>query len=207
MDGTATKVGDELYLTDILQMSTGRQPDGLFPAGRGIPLLKFVIDPLPVGEQDNSSIPPVLCVLPPVPSNLRNVPHRQFTLQRSNGGSGGWQIIDQNGNGGFFDPLHPLANPTQGQPEVWTFVNGGGGWTHPLHIHMEEHRVISRNGVPSPSDPLHVDDISKEDVIQLEPAETVVIYRNFRTFKGPYVCHCHNLAHEDNAMMFGWNIV
>jgi FtsP/CotA-like multicopper oxidase with cupredoxin domain len=28
-----------------------------------------------------------------------------------------------------------------------------------------------------------------------------------RTFTGPYVAHCHNLAHEDHAMMFGWTIV
>jgi FtsP/CotA-like multicopper oxidase with cupredoxin domain len=30
------------------------------------------------------------------------------------------------------------------------------------------------------------------------------MYRNFRTFTGKYVAHCHNLAHEDHAMMFGW---
>jgi FtsP/CotA-like multicopper oxidase with cupredoxin domain len=24
---------------------------------------------------------------------------------------------------------------------------------------------------------------------------------------GKYVSHCHNLAHEDHAMMFGWEIV
>ena len=29
------------------------------------------------------------------------------------------------------------------------------------------------------------------------------LYRNFRTFIGHYVAHCHNLAHEDHAMMFG----
>jgi FtsP/CotA-like multicopper oxidase with cupredoxin domain len=23
---------------------------------------------------------------------------------------------------------------------------------------------------------------------------------------GPDVAHCHNLAHEDHAMMFGWEI-
>jgi hypothetical protein len=30
--------------------------------------------------------------------------------------------------------------------------------------------------------------------------------RGFRDFVGPYVAHCHNLAHEDHAMMFGWSI-
>lgn len=37
--------------------------------------------------------------------------------------------------------------------------------------------------------------------------ETVLIYRKFCTFRGRYVCHCHNLAHEDHALMFGWQIV
>jgi FtsP/CotA-like multicopper oxidase with cupredoxin domain len=35
----------------------------------------------------------------------------------------------------------------------------------------------------------------------------VIIYRGFRDFTGPYVAHCHNLAHEDHAMMFGWEII
>ena len=40
----------------------------------------------------------------------------------------------------------------------------------------------------------------------LDPSESVIIYRGFRDFVGPYVAHCHNLAHEDHAMMFGWEI-
>jgi FtsP/CotA-like multicopper oxidase with cupredoxin domain len=35
----------------------------------------------------------------------------------------------------------------------------------------------------------------------------VVFYRNFRTFEGCYVAHCHNLAHEDHSMMFGWSLL
>jgi FtsP/CotA-like multicopper oxidase with cupredoxin domain len=35
----------------------------------------------------------------------------------------------------------------------------------------------------------------------------VIIYRGFRDFVGPYVVHCHNLMHEDHAMMFAWEIV
>ena len=52
----------------------------------------------------------------------------------------------------------------------------------------------------------HPDDSGKEDVVALDPAEDVVISRRFRTFTGPYVAHCHNLAHEDHNMMFGWEI-
>ena len=57
------------------------------------------------------------------------------------------------------------------------------------------------------ADPAHPDDISREDLVALDPSESVIIYRGFRDFVGPYVAHCHNLAHEDHAMMFGWTIV
>ena len=53
----------------------------------------------------------------------------------------------------------------------------------------------------------HPDDSGKEDVIALDPSEETVISRRFRSFCGPYVAHCHNLAHEDHNMMFGWEIL
>jgi FtsP/CotA-like multicopper oxidase with cupredoxin domain len=105
-------------------------------------------------------------------------------------------------NDALFDPDFSFADIPYGSAEVWTIVNGGGGWTHPLHIHQEEHAVLSRNGrTPPPNDN------GKEDVVALAENESVQIYRKFRTFRGRYVCHCHNLAHEDHAMMFGWQIV
>jgi len=80
-----------------------------------------------------------------------------------------------------------------------------------MHLHMEEHTVIARGGKPAQVlggvDNRHPDDTAKEDVIALDPAEETVISRRFRTFTGPYVAHCHNLAHEDHNMMFGWEIV
>ena len=79
---------------------------------------------------------------------------------------------------------------------------------HPFHLHMEEHRTVMRNGkdVTSRPDTGHPDDVSREDLVALDPGESVIVYRGFRDFVGPYVAHCHNLAHEDHAMMFGWEI-
>ena len=45
-----------------------------------------------------------------------------------------------------------------------------------------------------------------QPLVALDPNESVIVYRGFRDFVGPYVAHCHNLAHEDHAMMFGWEI-
>ena len=61
--------------------------------------------------------------------------------------------------------------------------------------------VSARNGSPG-----RPDDYSREDVVALDAGESVNLYRGFRDFRGPYVAHCHNLAHEDHSMMFGWEI-
>ena len=37
--------------------------------------------------------------------------------------------------------------------------------------------------------------------------ENIKIFRRFRDFVGRYPTHCHNVVHEDHAMMFMWKIV
>jgi FtsP/CotA-like multicopper oxidase with cupredoxin domain len=205
MDGSPTRKGDVIYLTNVMKMMDGRlwnsstrfSPDPNYK----VPVLKIVIgDDAP----DNSVIPTALRPAPPYPADLTRMmaKRRVFELQRgSGGGEVEWLI-----NSRPFDPTVPLAYPKQGSYECWEIRNGGGGWVHPMHLHMEEHRVVRRNGVNSP-DAGHPDDVTKEDVIALDPGESVIVCRGFRTFTGPYVAHCHNLAHEDHAMMFGWTIV
>jgi FtsP/CotA-like multicopper oxidase with cupredoxin domain len=173
-----------------------------------VPVMKIVIgDDPPENEPDVSVIPSKLRELPDlVPGALAAVKDKStptFELQRGSVNTDPeveWLI-----NGQEFDPTKPLISPKMGSGAVWRIRNGGGGWVHPMHLHMEEHRVITRNGKPAP-DGRHPDDSGKEDVIALDPSEEVVISRRFRTFTGPYVAHCHNLAHEDHNMMFGWEI-
>lgn len=214
-------------------------PDPDFDPDFRVPVLKFVIGD---GAPDNSKDPlvyangncslaldpltrlPILTMrsLPSIPVVRTTSSKKGFSsftaeLQRSGtfGGEIQWLI-----NGQPFEPLAPLAFPLKGSEAFWTIRNGGGGWVHPLHLHEEEHRVVSRNGVPTPTntkDPTlynktynghdHPDDVGKEDVVALDPSEEVVVFRRFRDFTGPYVAHCHNLAHEDHAMMFGWTIL
>jgi FtsP/CotA-like multicopper oxidase with cupredoxin domain len=225
LDGQPTYDGQEFYLVNTYQMTNGRkrtestrvkldafgneiqpiqfEPNPDFEPGFCVPMVKIVID----GDDrpdDHSQIRNDLRPLPVINmKRLKELRTRTFELQRSGkfGSEVEWLI-----NGEQFHPNHNMAFPTLGQPEVWTIRNGGGGWVHPMHMHYEEHRVISRNGVPTGLDPRHPDDNSREDVVALEPNEEVVIYRNFRTFTGPYVAHCHNLAHEDHNMMFGFHV-
>jgi FtsP/CotA-like multicopper oxidase with cupredoxin domain len=206
-DGSPTRKGDVIYLTNLMKMHDGRMWDSPDPNYK-VPVLKIVIgDDAP----DNSLIPTALRSIPAFPTGewkklLDN--RRIFELVRSGFGDElEWGI--KNGNTGVteaWDPTKQMASVKQGAYEVWEIRNGGGGWVHPMHIHQEEHRVVMRNGKPVP-DSRHPDDVSKEDVVALDPGESVVICREFRDFVGKYVAHCHNLAHEDHAMMFGWEIV
>jgi FtsP/CotA-like multicopper oxidase with cupredoxin domain len=222
-DGSRTTKGDVLYLVNLAQMLIGRMPNGPMMEGDNdtlvpdpnydpnyrVPIMKIVMgDDAP----DDSVIPATLRELATItPSDIAAAPKRRFELQREDAaGEIEWLI-----NGRPFDPLQSIALPKRGRPEVWTLKNNGIGWVHPLHIHMEEHRVIKRNGknvVPPPASPSvatgkNVDDLGREDVVSLGAGDEISFYRNFRTFVGPYVAHCHNLAHEDHAMMFAWTIV
>jgi FtsP/CotA-like multicopper oxidase with cupredoxin domain len=184
-----------------------------------VPVLRFEID----GNDrppDQSDIAPgkPLRPLPPLPANWKTLLDNRLIFEVKRGSSGGeieWLI-----NGKPFDPATvatslknragttPAASPKKGSFNLWEVRNGGGGWVHPFHLHMEEHRTVMRNGkdVTVRPDPGHPDDASREDLAALDPGESVILYRGFRDFVGPYVAHCHNLAHEDHAMMFGWEI-
>jgi FtsP/CotA-like multicopper oxidase with cupredoxin domain len=222
-DGSPTKKGDVIYLTNVMKMPTGRMwsnstrfdPDPNYK----IPIMKIVIgDDAP----DNSILPgptKKLRDLPPLPSNWQSLLDDRLIFEVQRGSAGGeleWLI-----NGRPFDPTIELlsltnraghqfsATPKKNSFNLWEIRNGGGGWVHPFHLHMEEHRTVMRNNKDTSvvPDAGHPDDISREDLVALDPSESTVLYRGFRDFVGPYVAHCHNLMHEDHAMMFGWTIV
>jgi len=221
MDGHPTSYNDIIYLTNVMKMSTGRMWDTStrFPGDPAykIPVLAFRIAEKDLAP-DNSQIPTKMRDLPPLPKNWKDMLNNRMVFEVKRGQLGGeieWLI-----NGEPFDPTSdirsmknpagksPLAQQKKGSFNLWEIRNGGGGWVHPFHLHMEEHRTVMRNGkdVTVTPDPGHPDDISREDLVALDPSESVIIYRGFRDFTGPYVAHCHNLAHEDHAMMFGWSI-
>jgi len=220
-DGTPTTKGDVVYLTNVMKMPDGRMwsnssrfsPDPSYM----VPVLKFVIGDV---APDNSVMPTALTPLrelPPLPSNWQSLLDNRLVFEVQRGSGGGeieWLI-----NGTPFTPatnatslqnpagLTPQAQQPKNSFNIWEIRNGGGGWVHPFHLHMEEHRTVMRDGKDvTAGSPDHPDDVSREDLVALDPGESVMVYRGFRDFVGPYVAHCHNLAHEDHAMMFGWEI-
>jgi FtsP/CotA-like multicopper oxidase with cupredoxin domain len=208
MDGSPTSPGDVVYLTNTAEMLDGRMISSVDQFA--VPMVKFIIgSKVTFADKSDPGLSPVAGSYNPNKTlRPRHTPlgigdsdpthsNMDFTLMRgSGGGETEWLI-----NGLQFDPTAPLWAPTVNTFETWGINNGGGGWTHPMHVHMEEHQVIYRSTGPNAEDP-----IGKFDLVMLQPAEQTKIFRGFRTFLGNYVAHCHNLAHEDHNMMFGWSI-
>jgi FtsP/CotA-like multicopper oxidase with cupredoxin domain len=47
----------------------------------------------------------------------------------------------------------------------------------------------------------------RRDIVLLLPGSEVKIFMRWKDFRGKYVMHCHNVVHEDHAMMIRWDIV
>ncbi|KZL80040.1 bilirubin oxidase [Colletotrichum incanum] len=142
-----------------------------------------------------------------VPSALRTVPfpkdktgvdqHFLFHRQGSD-----WRI-----NGVIFADVNNrvLARPKRGTIEVWELENSSGGWSHPIHIHLVDFRVIKRvNGRGGVVFPYESQGL--KDVVWVGPGETVTVEAHYAPWPGVYMFHCHNLIHEDHEMMAAFNV-
>ncbi|HKB15086.1 MAG TPA: multicopper oxidase domain-containing protein [Planctomycetota bacterium] len=191
--------GDEVFFVDRIEQDDGRGPDGDFDdldlVSPGTKILKFIVEE---AVPDPSQVPSVLRPFDAISAaEIAAATEKTFVFERQDGA---WAINDQ-----FVDLDQPLAtSPTNG-PEVWHLVNQGGGWWHPIHVHSEFMHILTRNGELPP--PWERDGIAKKDDIILGPNDEVEAFLKFRDFLGPFVFHCHNLEHEDMAMMARFDVV
>jgi FtsP/CotA-like multicopper oxidase with cupredoxin domain len=140
----------------------------------------------------------------------QKVPDRRFEFIRTNGH---WTINGETWedviNSGY---THCAAEPAHDSIEIWELANKSGGWFHPVHIHLVDFQVLSRNGSAS-----RVFDYEKgpKDVVYVGENETVRVAMRFAgpaagegwpTPKGRYMMHCHNLVHEDHDMMVQFSV-
>jgi FtsP/CotA-like multicopper oxidase with cupredoxin domain len=194
VDFSKANTGDKIYLQNRLEQLDGRGPTGKIIAPTN--LVEFRVG----GDaRDDSQIvanQPLLAL----PDRRPTVQARRWDFGRS---GGEWVI-----NGELFDPDVIRAFPRQNTAELWTFTSGGG-WQHPVHVHFEEFQILSRDGKPVP-----VDEIARKDVVRIgdsavgsDDTGEVQIFMQFRDFLGDYPLHCHNVVHEDHAMMLRWEIV
>jgi FtsP/CotA-like multicopper oxidase with cupredoxin domain len=100
-----------------------------------------------------------------------------------------------------------LLVPRPGEIEHWTYVNGGGGWDHPIHLHFEEGVTLYRGRKTSGfngRDPIPATErFVRKDVWRLgtDGDRSVTFQVQFGEYGGSYVNHCHNTVHEDFAML------
>ena len=125
----------------------------------------------------------------------KSTPVRRLRVKRNSAGI--WTVGDQSWQeiveSGF---TKAFARPNLGATEVWEIENSSGGWFHPVHIHLVDFKVLSRNG--KPPQPW---ELGPKDVVYVGEGETVRVAMTFGPHKGRYMVHCHNLPHEDHDMM------
>lgn len=182
----------EIYLVNRFEQLDGRkQEPGLLPMATAPRIMKFVIRP-ETNVPDNSRVPASLMPLPEMDTPV--VGRRSWHFGRANGL---WTVNNQ-----LFDEHRSDAQIKQNTAEIWT-IRTSGGWTHPVHIHMEEMRILTKNGQAISSGVLNC----RKDVFNLSPGDEMEIYVRFRDWLGRYPMHCHNTVHEDHAMMVRLDVV
>jgi FtsP/CotA-like multicopper oxidase with cupredoxin domain len=207
-----------IWLENRLQQVEGRGPtDRILPPGnRANAVLEFRLvgpDVVPDGSFDPEpvSFPRVPCspddcvfapiCLPPLPTDTAANPAdrirltRTFRFDRTNGQ---WAV-----NNELMDCTRFRFTVQRNTAERWILRNNSGGWQHPIHIHLEEFRMIRRNDQQIRCGRV---DFSRKDVVRLGFNDEVEIVMRFRDFRGGYPMHCHNTVHEDHQMMLLWQV-
>ena len=180
--------GAEVYIENRMLQINGRKPEDLIATGPRI--IKFKVSSSTTLPTDNSSVPTVLRTVTESPAYLLSKVkvERTFEFGRSNGA---WTI-----NNEFFDENRVIAKPRLGVPEIWTFKSGGG-WSHPIHVHLANFFVLSRDGKTPP-----LLERGRKDTVRIGWKEKdVKVLVQFNGYTGRYAFHCHNMEHEDVRMM------
>ena len=181
----------EIFLVNRAEQTNGRGPTGnTLDMRNADKLLKLIIRPGAV--PDESRVPTTL--MPRPAQDLPVVRERFFHFDRTNGM---WTV-----NGQIVDLARCDAAVQRNTAEIWN-LSTAGGWAHPIHNHLEEHQILSYNGQPVVGTGLG----GRKDVFALYPGDQMRVYVKFRDYLGPYVMHCHNVVHEDHAMMVRFDLV
>ena len=196
------RVAKDLTLAEAL---SGQSPDPC--VGRFLEF-RVVRDP---PQEDVSQVPAVLIPNPDL-SKIPVARERVFEFGRGakkttsnpvSSALGPWGVKTDGGDMLAADFGRVSAAPRAGTREIWTLVNGGGGWDHPIHIHFEEGQVLARDGSAANVPPWEK---GRKDVYRLRPGGSIKITLQFRDWGGMFMEHCHNTVHEDNSMLLRWEI-
>jgi FtsP/CotA-like multicopper oxidase with cupredoxin domain len=120
---------------------------------------------------------------------------RRWDLMFSTSGTPRWEL-----SGLAFDMDRIDARPALGTTERWLFVNQSHR-LHPMHLHGVHFRVLDRSSGAVPAG-----ERAWKDTVLVDIGETVIVQPRFAPYPGRYVFHCHNLEHQERAMMLQMEI-
>jgi FtsP/CotA-like multicopper oxidase with cupredoxin domain len=142
---------------------------------------------------DSGRVPATLRPREEIPAPVAT---RRWDLMFSTTGAPEWQM-----SGIGFDMDRIDARARLGTTERWLFVNGSHR-PHPMHIHGVHFRVLDRS-----TGAVHPGDRAWKDTVMVAVGETVVVQPYFAHHRGRFVFHCHNLEHQEKAMMLQLEVV
>jgi len=217
VDFTNAAAGTSWFLTNNQAqfVNNGPEPDTVAPGleVENVVMRFDITGPPPVA--DPSQVPSVLTALPNISGNTP-VDTRVWNFNLALAGPEGDPENPAaarvfNINGLTFDGNRADATMNQGSAETWLIRNRfpGSGWVHPVHIHLEEGRILDRrtrvNGVTTNHfvPPLQS---GRRDVYPVGGGDEILVYLQFRDWFGKYMIHCHNLGHEDGLMLVRWDV-
>lgn len=237
IDFSQFSVGQSVYLKENTQVpqfvSTPTPPD---PAP-GVPIGTVVMRFDVVGNTiipDTPPIPSTLTALPPIPPAAPGVDPFEWGFRFIPGQADGNNFrvshsstAENNANHTAtflpFDPFRVDHAVLKGSTEEWIIRNDtlAGSWLHPVHIHLEEGRILERTVCNTPSAtgclPANRTTLTmpawengnnaRRDVYPVPGQHRLRIRLAFRDFVGRYLIHCHNMNHEDAFMMVRWDVV
>jgi FtsP/CotA-like multicopper oxidase with cupredoxin domain len=202
IDFSKYPVGTKLYLQNCLEQFSGRGPEDEINFSSCTPLVEFRVE-RDEGPDQSMSLANGTILAPEIQNYIDTYltpqggePIRSLNFGRSNGG---WTVNDR-----FFDRNRVDIVERLNTRSIWRLINTSGGWQHPIHIHDEEFSLRSRNGaLPRP----YERGLKDTFIVGEEESLDVAAYWTGEKNLGQYVFHCHNLEHEDMAMMGIFEVV
>ena len=213
-------LNQKLWLVNLCEHEDGKKPAQDLTLAQALsgqsldpcvgPFLEFRVVRKP--KRKDTSVVPTTMIANPDLSNIPIARERTFVFGRDATQTtidpvtsfvGPWGVATDGGSMLDADFGRVSAAPGYNTREVWTLVNEGGGWDHPIHIHFEEGQILARNGSAAN---VPAWEKGRKDVYRLRPSGSVTLTMQFRDWGGMFMEHCHNTMHEDNAMLLRWEI-
>jgi len=227
IDFSHYKPGDTIELVNRLAQLNGKGPSGRM-LDPGDPLLQFQV--VPATGKDPSRVPTRFRDLPAMQLNDVKV-ERTFVFDYD---GGLWTVngkvmdanrIDagveqgaaeiwtfRNGGNSWSHPIHChftefIMLEINGKPYKGSYVQQAArpGELKIIEALQSTSEAKAAKSLPVPAESFFGG--PRRDVATLLPGDEIKVYIRFRDFLGKYVLHCHNVVHEDHAMMLRWDIV